>query len=254
MTCKRGSEELCGWNKADKRTVPSIQANCLMSRVHNALPKLLQRGLPLVFAALIVKVTVAVVLNYRNYLPPNFASDFLQGRESYFFYSYQWAFYPHIASGPIALLLGLLLVNDSFRMKFPAWHRWFGRVQTACVLLVVVPSGCWMAAYSAPGKLAGLGFFSLSALTAICSIMGWRTAMQRRFHAHRRWMWRSFVLLCSAVVLRVLGGLGTVLEIRWLWFDTVASWASWLGPLTIFETHHWRRAHRATSQPTSRPY
>lgn len=208
----------------------------------------------MVIALLIVKVTIAVVLNYQNYWPPNFALDFLQGRESYFFNSYQWAFYPHIAAGPITLLLGLGLVSDSFRMRFPTWHRRLGRIQTICVLVVVAPSGCWMAAYTGTGKLAGLGFFILSGLTAICATMGWRTAMQRRFNEHRRWMWRSFLLLCSAVVLRVLGGLGTVLEVRWVWFDTVASWGSWLGPLTVFEARHWIHAHRVQSKPTSLPY
>ena len=45
----------------------------------------LQRVLTLVAGLLIYKVTVAVMLGYVNYLPPNFDSDFLRGREGYFF-------------------------------------------------------------------------------------------------------------------------------------------------------------------------
>ncbi|MBC7816229.1 MAG: hypothetical protein IAG10_04955, partial [Planctomycetaceae bacterium] len=71
----------------------------------------LRRALVVVFALLICKVTVAVMLGYPNYFPPNFQSDFLQGREGYFFGTYQWAFYPHIASGPAALFLGMLLIS-----------------------------------------------------------------------------------------------------------------------------------------------
>src|SRR5690242_17093664 len=38
------------------------------------------RILALLAGVLILKVTASVVSNYHNYLPPNFASDFLRGR------------------------------------------------------------------------------------------------------------------------------------------------------------------------------
>lgn len=64
---------------------------------------------------------------------------------------------------------------------------------------------------------------------------GMREAMARRFAAHRRWMWRSYLLLCSAVVIRVTGGLATTVGMHAAWFDALASWACWIVPLTIFE-------------------
>lgn len=66
----------------------------------------LLRALVVLAGLLIVKITVAVMLGYSNYFPPNFQSDFLQGRDGYFFGGYQWAFYPHIAFGPAAAVLG----------------------------------------------------------------------------------------------------------------------------------------------------
>ena len=98
---------------------------------------------------LILKIILGTVVSYRDYMPPNFESIFLEGRESYFFRDYQWAFYPYIISGPCSLLLGMLLVSDRFRQRFPKWHRVLGRMQVACVLLVVAPSGLWMAWYAA---------------------------------------------------------------------------------------------------------
>src|SRR6188508_2552462 len=89
----------------------------------------LRRLLSLLVAILILKVTLSVILGYVNYLPPNFRSDFLIGREAYFFGAYQWAFYTHIVVGPVTLLLGLILVSDRFRMRFPRWHRTLGKVQ-----------------------------------------------------------------------------------------------------------------------------
>lgn len=192
-------------------------------------------ALTLLVGLLILKVTVAVVLGYRNYFPPNFNSDFLHGREPYFSGSYQGAFYAHIVSGPVSLILGTILIGERFRLRFPKWHRYLGRIQVAIVLLLVAPSGAWMAYYAAAGTIAAIGFAVLAILTGACAALGWRAAVHRRFPVHRRWMWRCFLLLCSAVVLRIVGGLATVSGVQAEWFDPLASWASWLTPLAVFE-------------------
>lgn len=203
----------------------------------------LRRLLTWATALLILKVTAAVVWNDRNYLPPNFSSDFLRGRESYFWSGYHWPFYTHIASGPLSLLLGLILLSKTFRLRFPEWHRRLGRAQGLCVLLLVAPSGLAMAWYAQPGPIAALSFATLALATAACVALGWRAAVRRRFADHQRWMTRTFVLLCSAVALRVLGGLATVTGITAPWFDPAAAWACWLVPLAAYE---W------TTRPTQR--
>ncbi len=193
------------------------------------------RILTFLAGVLIVKVTLVVVTNYRDYLPPNFASDFLRGREGHFWGPYRWAFWTHILAGPVTLILGLMLVSTSFRTRWPRWHRWLGRIQVGCVLVLVAPSGLWMAWYAAAGSLAGLGLASLAISTAICAIMGARFAMILRFADHRRWMWRCYLLLCSAVVLRMMGGLATVFGVTAGWFDPLAVWMSWIVPIAAFE-------------------
>lgn len=64
---------------------------------------------------------------------------------------------------------------------------------------------------------------------------------------HRRWMWRCYLLLCSAVVLRVLGGLGTVVGPVGPWYDPLATWLSWLAPLAVFEIRERLQNPRAKS-------
>lgn len=214
----------------------------------------MQRVLTLLAGLLIVKVTVAVVLGYQNYFPPNFESDFLRGRESYFSGRYEWAFYTHIASGPCSLMLGMILVSDRFRLRFPRWHRLLGRIQVASVLLLVTPSGLWMAYYAAAGPIAGVGLAALGVATAVCITIGWRLAVKRRFAEHRRWMWRSFLLLCSAVVLRLFGGLATVVGVDAPWFDPLATWMSWILPLTAFELmSRWRNWNLRNPQRPRHP-
>lgn len=187
----------------------------------------LPRVLTFLAGVLIFKVTVGVVLNYHNYFPPNFEFDFLRGRELYFSGSYQWAFYTHIASGRISLVLGMILVSEQFRLRLPAWHRYLGRIQGMGVLLLVTPSGLWMAKYATSGPVANVSFAVLSVVTGMCVACGWRSAVNRRFADHRVWMSRSFALLCSAVVLRLAGGLATVSGIEAAWFDPLAAFELW---------------------------
>ena len=195
-----------------------------------------QRLLVSAAAVLILKVTLSVVIGYRDYVPPNFDADFLLGREAYFFGAYQWAFYAHLIAGPTTLVAGTILVSDRFRRSFPHWHRRLGKFQVACVLLILVPSGLWMAPYAASGAVAGVGLALLAIFTATCATLGWRAAVARRFDEHRRWMSRTYLLLCSAVVLRAIGGLASVFQVDALWLYPLSVWVSWLLPLAVFES------------------
>ncbi len=184
---------------------------------------------------LVVKVTVSVVVGYRSYLPPDFNADFLLGREGYFWGAYSWAFYTHLVAGPLTLVVGTVLLSERFRRWVPAWHRRLGRIQVGCVLVLLVPSGLWMARYAATGVVAGAGLGMLAVATAICCAMGWRAAVARRFAQHERWMWRTYLLLCSAVVIRVIGGLAAVMQTEAEWVYPVSAWVSWVGPVVVYE-------------------
>ena len=175
------------------------------------------------------------MLGYRDYIPPNFDSDFLSGRQSYFAGAYQWAFYADIVSGPVSLILGLILISEPFRTRFPKWHRSMGKVQAGVVLLLLAPSGLWMAYYAQTGTVAGIGFSLLAIATGMCVLAGWRSAVKRRFAEHRRWMLRCFLLLCSAVIVRIIGGLATVAAVEDSWIYPLTAWGSWLVPLAAFE-------------------
>jgi hypothetical protein len=212
--------------------------------------------IPLV-GLLILKVTLSVVLAYRDYFPADFESDFLFGRESYFWGAYAWAFYAHILAGPITLVLGLVLLSGRFRARLPQWHRRLGRVQGVLVLGLLVPSGLWMAWYvqaeGAARAVAATGLAALSVATGTCVAVGWHAAVQRRFAVHRVWMVRCYLLLCSAVVLRAIGGLSLVTDVDGDWRYAATAWGSWVVPLGVLESAivRWRPESIETSATTA---
>lgn len=193
----------------------------------------------------IVKVLVGIISNYPDYFPPNFDADFLLGRESHFFGAYSIAFYTHIVSTPFALVNSLVLMNEWLRRSFSAQHRWLGRLQVLVILFLLVPSSLWMSAYAFSGRIAGAGFAFLALTTGFCVIMGWRRAVAKNFKAHRYWMTRCFVMLCSAIVLRLMSGAATVLIPNAMWTYPFAAWGAWLIPwMSLDGIEYWRRRRK----------
>lgn len=215
------------------------------------LPRITWRhGIALLLTLLILKVPLTVLINCLNYFPPNFTEGFLQGREAYFWEGYHWAFYAHLIAGPAALVLGLLLICPPLRRRWPRWHRRLGRAQGVNVLLLVAPSGLVMATRAQGGIVPEVAFAALALATAACVALGWRAAVKRRLAKHEAWMTRCFALLCSAVLIRVFGGLATVLDAQAAWIDPVAAWACWLLPLLGWELYR-HVASREAETPAS---
>jgi hypothetical protein len=106
-----------------------------------------------------------------------------------------------------------------------------------------------MSRYAESGLVAGLGFGTLSIVTGLSVALGWRAAVQRRFQAHQIWMERCFALLCSAVVLRFIGGAATLANVDWPWVYPVSAWISWLLPLAGYEL--WRVVQRSKARTLS---
>jgi uncharacterized membrane protein len=185
---------------------------------------------------LILRVLVAILSNYPDYFPPDFESLFLQGREATFVGAYRLAFYVHIVSGPVVLLNGLILLSESVRRRRGGLHRALGRVQVVVLLLLVLPSGAVMSRHAFGGWPAGVSFLLLSVATAGCAVAGVVHARRRRYDRHRRWMLRSYVLICSAVALRLMSGAAALVGVPSPeGAYVVAAWASWLLPLAAFE-------------------
>ncbi len=119
--------------------------------------------------ALVARVTIGVILGYVDYFPPNFYSQFLTGRKSYFYGSYQIAFWIHIIFSPPVMFSGMWLLSNRLRSRYPAFHRRLGRAHVLVVLCFVAPSGLWMSCYATTGLWAGSAFAASSCATFVCA-------------------------------------------------------------------------------------
>jgi hypothetical protein len=198
--------------------------------------RMLSKLLRWLAVVLILRVLAVILANYPDYFPPNFHSLFLQGREATFRGAYRAAFYTHILSAPLVLFNGLILLSEYVRRRHGGWHRWLGRVQVAVLLFFVLPSSVVMSRHAFGGWPAGLSFLFLSVATASCAIIGVVHAFRRSYDQHRRWMLRSYVLICSAVALRLISGTAGLVGVPIPEHAYIfAAWSSWLLPLAACE-------------------
>jgi uncharacterized membrane protein len=197
--------------------------------------RLLTAALRWLAAVLVLRVLAAVLANYPDYFPPDFDSLFLQGREATFAGAYRAAFYAHILSAPVVLVLGLVLMSG-YSLRRRRLHRVLGRVYVGVLLGVMLPSAAVMGRHAFGGRPAGVSFLLLTGATAACAVLGVAHARAGRYDRHRVWMTRCYLLVCSAVALRLISGAAGLVGVA----DperayTAAAWASWLVPLAAYE-------------------
>ena len=178
-----------------------------------------------------------LILNpFPHYLPPDFEYGFLSNKADYFYRSgYFIGFYLHIAGAPIGLFLGGLQMSRTVRQQYPRVHRIAGMVYVVAVLFAAAPGGFIMAMKAFGGWSTTLCFAMLAAATWWSTFVGWRAGREYDFQRHRIWMLRSYVLLLSAVFLRLghfaLRALDLTPELTY----QIAAWISWVVPLIIIE-------------------
>ncbi len=185
---------------------------------------------------LLVFIGLLIVSTYPKFIPPTF-EGFLFDKQQVFYSYYVYVFYAHLFAAAIALFSAVVQVLSAAHNKMRI-HRLVGKVYIAVVLLAAAPSGFVMAFHAIGGRLGVLNFVVLSCLWWVTSFIGWRRVVTGNVSAHRRWMYRSFVLAASAVFLRIysyifFGVVDWVTDEAYL----MASILSWLPNLILLELY-----------------
>lgn len=154
----------------------------------------------------------------------------------------------HIFAAGVVMLTTIMGVWTALRVRWPAVHRWSGRVYMlftalgGTAALIILPFG------PTSGKLgaavAVVGWMATSAA-------GWRAARQRRWVHHRRWMLYSFAFVMQNVAAAVFVKVAVlfVTEPTYLMEGT-----RWLSPAVVLAVVQWW-LYRTADQPiwTVRP-
>ena len=110
----------------------------------------------------------------------------------------------HLALAFVITVGGPLQLAPQVRARFPAFHRWTGRVYMPTAF-VIAASGLYMVwTRGVIGPLSNHLAISLNAvLIMVCAVLALRYALARDFAAHRRWALRLFLVVSGVWFFRV---------------------------------------------------
>ena len=154
-------------------------------------------------------------------------------------------FLGHALLGGLVTLAGMWQLVPVLRRRWPAVHRWNGRLFLTIALVVTLTgfSLVWLR-----GSRLGLGSdvsISLNGLLIVVfAVLAWRSAVRRDFTVHRRHALRAWLLVNGVWFLRIgimlagllLTPLGFKIDYQGPIFIGV-SVASWLLPLAVLELY-----------------
>lgn len=115
-----------------------------------------------------------------------------------------WALWLHVPSALFSLPACCVLLVRRVRSRFPRLHRWLGRMTGLTVIVVVVPSGMYLALFARGGLLSTLGFWLTGLIALLAMVESIKSARRGDFRAHRRFSSHVVAQLSVAVCSRFL--------------------------------------------------
>jgi hypothetical protein len=109
----------------------------------------------------------------------------------------------HVAAALFSLPLCVVLMSRRLQ-RWPAWHRWIGRVAGTVVLLALVPSGVVLAFHAKGGPIVTAGFLLSGAILATSMARGVVAVRRRDVLSHQRAMRHVVGQMSVAVTSRAL--------------------------------------------------
>lgn len=110
----------------------------------------------------------------------------------------------HFATGGIILILGSIQLIRSIRVRYPALHRWIGRVYVLSSLLVAVGGLIFIVVKGTiGGTVMNIGFGLYGILMFIAAIETYRHAAKGRLDKHRAWALRLYALAIGSWLYRM---------------------------------------------------
>lgn len=110
----------------------------------------------------------------------------------------------HFAAGGVILALGCIQLMGGVRRRWPAVHRWIGRVYVAAAFLAGLGGLTFIATNRTIGRTPmDVGFGLYGVLMLVASVQAYRHARARRLDTHRAWALRLFALAIGSWLYRM---------------------------------------------------
>lgn len=157
----------------------------------------------------------------------------------------------HVLMAAVITFGGLVQLVPAIRSRWPALHRWNGRLYLVSALILAL-GGLWMTWGRGTWlTITGGAGITLDALLILgFAAMAWRSARARRFVEHRRWAIRLFAVASAVWFMRVGymvwglatggAGIGKAMDGP---FDIFLAFANSLLPLAVAELYLRAGAH-----------
>lgn len=146
--------------------------------------------------------------------------------------------YAHVLLAIPPLVIGPWLFLEEFRKSKPRWHRELGKAYVLCCMFSAL-TGLPLALGNAVGIIPRMGFSSLAVCWFLFTYIAYRSARNRDFQNHRKWMMRSYACTFAFVNVKFYGlaVLSFGLEPGIWLMRTMQSCVSWMSNLFIVEIY-----------------
>ena len=170
--------------------------------------KVMLYGILMYFIYLLALITI-------QYIPVNYNVAFLNLKQEEIQLSYyKIAFFSHVYSSILIIILGLTQFSKTIRQQFKSVHKLSGKLYVLLILVIASPSGLIMAYHANGGLIGQVSFIVLSMLWFVFTLQGFRYIKKGNYQKHKNFMIRSYALTLSAISLRLFKfGIVTVLEL-----------------------------------------
>jgi len=146
--------------------------------------------------------------------------------------SWNIAFYIHIVSGGIALLIGWMQFNGKLRTRKLSWHRTIGKVYVFAALASSICS-MYIALYATGGIVASSGFMLLGLIWFYSTYRAYTSIRRGDIDLHQKMMTYSYAACMAAVTLRIYLPLLTMAFNDFTTAYLIVAWLCWLPNLVV---------------------
>jgi hypothetical protein len=116
---------------------------------------------------------------------------------------WNFAFYIHLPAGIICLFAPVLLFARRFYKKGLELHRKIGKLYVWVTLLLVCPTGMYLALYAKGGFITQAGFMLQGILLGIFTYSGYQAILKGNKNDHVNYMMRSYAIATVVLSFRI---------------------------------------------------